>query len=141
MKTFIRYTNALILIAAFAPAARAADIVDTAVGAGNFKTLAAALGAADLVETLKGDGPFTVFAPTDEAFEKLPAGTVAELLKLENKSALAGILTYHVVPGAFMAKQIVGLSGAKTVNGQRVDINVDGSNVTVDGAKVVTTDI
>ena len=141
MKTFIRYTNALILIAAFAPAARAADIVDTAVGAGNFKTLAAALGAADLVETLKGDGPFTVFAPTDEAFEKLPAGTVAELLKLENKSALAGILTYHVVPGAFMAKQIVGLSGAKTVNGQRVAINVDGSNVTVDGAKVVTTDI
>lgn len=119
----------------------AGDIVDTAVKAGNFKTLAAALGAAELVDTLKGAGPFTVFAPTDEAFAKLPEGTVATLLKPENKGALTGVLTYHVVPGKVMAKQVVGLKGAKTVNGQRVDIKVDGSTVMVDGAKVVTTDI
>lgn len=119
----------------------AADIVDTAVQAGKFKTLAAALGAADLVDTLKGDGPFTVFAPTDEAFAALPKGTVETLLKPENKSALAGILTYHVVPGNVMAKQVVGLKSAKTVNGQRVDIKVEGSTVMVDGAKVTATDI
>ncbi|MEM8735514.1 MAG: fasciclin domain-containing protein [Planctomycetota bacterium] len=119
----------------------AADIVDTAVSAGKFKTLAAALGAADLVGTLKGEGPFTVFAPTDEAFAKLPAGTVETLIKPENKGKLTGILTYHVVPGKVMAKQVVGLKGAKTVNGQRVDIKVDGSTVMVDGAKVTTTDI
>lgn len=122
-------------------AAMAGDIVDTAVGAGSFKTLAAALGAADLVDTLKGDGPFTVFAPTDEAFAKLPKGTVETLLEPENKAALTGVLTYHVVPGKVLAKQVVGLKGAKTVNGQRVDIKVDGSTVMVDGAKVVTTDI
>ena len=120
---------------------KAADIVDTAVSAGKFKTLATALGAADLVGALKGDGPFTVFAPTDEAFAKLPAGTVETLLKPENKSKLAGILTYHVVPGSVMAKQVVGLSGAKSLNGQQIDIKVDGSTVMVDGAKVVTTDI
>lgn len=119
----------------------AADIVDTAVQAGKFKTLAAALGAADLVDVLKGKGPFTVFAPTDEAFAKLPEGTVATLLKPENKSKLASILTYHVVPGSVVAKQVVGLNGATTVNGQRVDIKVDGSTVMVDGAKVVATDI
>lgn len=119
----------------------AADIVDTAVAAGKFKTLAAALGAADLVETMKGEGPFTVFAPTDEAFAKLPAGTVETLIKPENKAKLTGILTYHVVSGKVMAKQVVGLKGAKTVNGQRVDIKVDGSTVMVDGAKVTTTDI
>jgi transforming growth factor-beta-induced protein len=119
----------------------AADIVETAVKAGKFNTLAAALGAADLVETLKGPGPFTVFAPTDEAFSKLPAGTVETLLKPENKGKLAGILTYHVVSGKVFAKQVVGLKGAKTVNGQRVDIKVADSIVMVDGAKVVTTDI
>ncbi|MEM8669090.1 MAG: fasciclin domain-containing protein [Planctomycetota bacterium] len=119
----------------------AADIVDTAVGAGKFKTLAAALGAADLVDTLKGDGPFTVFAPTDEAFANLPAGTVETLLKPENKDALTGILTYHVVPGKVLAKQVVGLKGAKTVNGQRVDIKFDSGKVQIDGANVVTTDI
>ena len=119
----------------------AADIVETAVKAGKFNTLAAALQAADLVETLKGPGPFTVFAPTDEAFAKLPAGTVETLLKPENKGALAGILTYHVVGGKVLAKQVVGLKGAKTVNGQRVDIKVADSTVMIDGAKVVTTDI
>ena len=118
-----------------------ADIVDTAVKAGKFKTLAAALGAADLVATLKGPGPFTVFAPTDEAFAKLPAGTVETLLKPENKGKLAGILTYHVVAGRVMAKQVVGLKGAKTINGQRVDIKADDSTVMVDGAQVTTTDI
>ena len=100
MNKLLSYTTAFAVVALLAPASKAADIVDTAVGAGNFKTLAAALGAADLVETLKGKGPFTVFAPTDEAFKKLPEGTVAGLLKPENKAALAGILTYHVVPGS-----------------------------------------
>lgn len=124
-----------------ATASFAGDIVDTAVAAGKFKTLAAALEAADLVETVKGKGPFTVFAPTDEAFAKLPDGTVETLLKPENKAKLAGILTYHVVPGKVMAKQVVGLKGAKSVNGQRIDIKVDGDTVMVDGAKVITTDI
>ena len=118
-----------------------ADIVDTAVKAGKFKTLAAALGAADLVTTLKGPGPFTVFAPTDEAFAKLPAGTVETLLKSENKGKLASILTYHVVAGKVLAKQVVGLKGAKTINGQRIDIKADDSTVMVDGAQVITTDI
>lgn len=125
----------------FSVSARAADIVDTAVGAGNFQTLATALGAADLVATLKGPGPFTVFAPTDEAFAKLPAGTVETLLKPENKSALAGVLTYHVVAGKVTADQVVKLAGAKTVNGQRVDIATGDNGVMVDGALVTTTDI
>src|ERR1700756_1034600 len=90
------------------------DIVDTAVAAGNFKTLAAALQAAGLVDTLKGPGPFTVFAPTDEAFAKLPAGTVEDLLKPENKQKLISILTYHVVAGKVMAKEVVKLHEAKT---------------------------
>jgi len=141
MKKLFSYMAAIALVALLTPVSKAADIVDTAVGAGNFKTLAAALGAADLVDTLKGKGPFTVFAPTDEAFKKLPEGTVAGLLKPENKAALAGILTYHVVPGAVMAEQVVGLTGATTVNGQRVDIKADDNGVSVDGAKVVTTDI
>ena len=93
--------------------------MDTAVAAGSFKTLAAALKAADLVETLKGKGPFTVFAPTDEAFAKLPKGTVEDLLKPENKAKLAGILTYHVVPGKVMAADVVKLTKAKTVQGRR----------------------
>ncbi len=117
------------------------DIVDTAVGAGSFNTLAAALQAAGLVDALKGEGPFTVFAPTDEAFAKLPAGTVETLLKPENKKQLIGILTYHVVPGNVSASKVVTLSGAKTLNGQQVDITVKGGQVQVDNANVVTTDI
>ena len=117
------------------------DIVDTALAAGSFKTLAAALGAADLVGALKGAGPFTVFAPTDAAFAKLPAGTVEGLLKPENKAKLAAILTYHVVSGKVMAADVVKVKGAVTLNGQRVDIKVDGGAVNVDSAKVVTTDI
>ena len=116
-------------------------IVETAVAAGSFKTLVAAVQAAGLVETLNGAGPFTVFAPTDEAFAKLPAGTLEMLLKPENKAKLASILTYHVVPGAVKAADVVKLKTAGTVNGQRVDIKVDGGKVTVDGANVVTTDI
>ena len=117
------------------------DIVDTAVSAGSFKTLAAALTAADLVKTLKGDGPFTVFAPTDEAFAKLPEGTVADLLKPENKSKLVGILTYHVVPGKVMAADVVKLTTAKTVQGGEITIKVDGDKVMVDNANVTKTDI
>ena len=117
------------------------DIVDTAVGAGSFKTLAAALGAADLVDALKGEGPFTVFAPTDAAFAKLPAGTVETLLKPENKDQLTAVLTYHVVAGAVPAKKVADLKGAKTLNGQRVDIAASGGKVTVDKANVVTPDI
>jgi uncharacterized surface protein with fasciclin (FAS1) repeats len=126
-----------------APAKAAAatkNIVDTAVGAGNFKTLVAAVQAAGLAETLSG-GTFTVFAPTDEAFAKLPAGTVENLLKPENKAKLASILTYHVVAGKVMAADVVKLTNAGTVQGQRVDIKAQGGKVTVDGANVVATDI
>jgi transforming growth factor-beta-induced protein len=120
-----------------------ADIVDTAVAAGSFKTLAAALGAADLVATLKSKGPFTVFAPTDAAFAKLPKGTLDDLLKPENKAKLAAILTYHVIAGEVMASTVVTMDGKKaaTVNGASVTIGVKGGKVTVDGANVVTTDI
>lgn len=132
-------------VALAVPGARAADsgkdIVDTAVAAGDFTTLAAALGAAGLVETLKGPGPFTVFAPTDAAFAKLPAGTVETLLKPENKDQLTAILTYHVVPGAVMAADVVTLTGAKTVNGADVAIKVDGGTVMVNEATVTATDI
>ncbi len=117
------------------------DIVDTAVAAGDFKTLAAALEAAGLVDTLKGKGPFTVFAPTDEAFAKLPAGTVEDLLKPENHEKLVSILTYHVVPGKVMAKDVVKLHEAKTVNGREVKIMAEGGKVMVDNANVVKTDI
>lgn len=117
------------------------DIVDTAVEAGSFKTLAAALKAADLIETLKGKGPFTVFAPTDEAFAKLPEGTVETLLKPENKAKLAAILTYHVVAGKVEAKDAVKLKSAKTVNGASFMIKVSDAGVMVDKAKVVKTDI
>jgi uncharacterized surface protein with fasciclin (FAS1) repeats len=117
------------------------DIVDTAVGAGNFKTLTAALKAADLVDTLKGKGPFTVFAPTDEAFAKLPEGTVESLLKPENKKKLVSILTYHVVSGKVLAKDVVKLSEAKTVQGSPVKIVVKDGKVMVDNATVTKTDI
>jgi uncharacterized surface protein with fasciclin (FAS1) repeats len=117
------------------------DIVDTAVAAGNFKTLAAALKAAGLIDTLKGAGPFTVFAPTDEAFAKLPAGTVESLLKPENKEKLVAILTYHVVPGKAMAKDVTGMSSAKTVNGKELKLKVDGGKVMINDAVVITADI
>jgi transforming growth factor-beta-induced protein len=117
------------------------DIVDTAIAAGSFKTLVAAVTAAGLVDTLKGAGPFTVFAPTDEAFAKLPAGTVENLLKPENKTKLQGILTYHAVPGAVMAKDVVNLKSAKTVNGQELTVKASQGSVMIDGAGVVKTDI
>jgi uncharacterized surface protein with fasciclin (FAS1) repeats len=107
-------------------ALKAADIVETAVGAGSFKTLAAALGAAELVDTLKGAGPFTVFAPTDEAFAKLPAGTVESLLKPENKDKLKAVLLLHVVPGSVMAADVVKLKEAKTAGGGTVKISTEG---------------
>ena len=117
------------------------DIVDTAVGAGQFKTLAAALQAAGLVDTLKGAGPFTVFAPTDAAFAKLPAGTVESLLKPENKAKLTAILTYHVVPGAVKAEQVTKLDEAKTVNGAMVKVSTDHGKVMINNANVVKADI
>ncbi len=117
------------------------NIVDIAVAAGNFKTLAAALGAAGLVDTVSGDGPFTVFAPTDAAFAKLPAGTVENLLKPENKDKLTAILTYHVVPGNVMAADVVKLSEAKTVNGKMLKVKVNGGKVMIDDANVTSTDI
>ncbi len=141
MKKFLQTVAALAVVSCSFQIANAGDIVDTAVAAGKFKTLAAALQAADLVTTLKGAGPFTVFAPSDEAFAKLPAGTVESLVKPENKGKLTGILTYHVVPGRVLAKEAMSLKGAVTVNGQRIDIKVEGSNVMIDNAKVVTTDI
>lgn len=117
------------------------DIVDTAVKAGSFQTLVAAVQAAGLVDVLKGDGPFTVFAPTDEAFAALPEGTVESLLKPENRDQLVAILTYHVVPGRVAAADVVKLHEAKTVQGQSVAIHVTDGTVKVDEATVVTTDI
>ncbi len=117
------------------------DIVDTAVAAGSFKTLAAALGAADLVDALKGKGPFTVFAPTDEAFAALPAGTVETLLKPENKALLTAILTYHVVPGSLKAEKVLKADKLVTLNGQKLDLTTSDKGAMVDGAKIVKTDI
>jgi uncharacterized surface protein with fasciclin (FAS1) repeats len=117
------------------------DIVDTAVAAGSFTTLAKALEAAGLLETLKGTGPFTVFAPTDEAFAKLPAGTLDTLLKPENRANLRRILTYHVVPGRVMAADAVKLHSATAVSGDTIAIATHGGGVTVDNAHVVKTDI
>ena len=116
-------------------------VVEAAVAAKTFNTLVAAVKAADLVETLSGDGPFTVFAPSDEAFAALPDGTVEELIKPENKSKLVKILTYHVVPGKVMAKQVVSLKEAKTVEGSTVDITVKDGVVMIDKAKVIKADI
>ncbi len=117
------------------------DIVDTAVSAKSFNTLVTALKAADLVDTLKGPGPYTVFAPTDDAFAKLPAGTVESLLKPENKGKLQAILTYHVVPGKVMSSDAAMLSSAKTVNGQSFKISQSGGNLMVDNARVTQADI
>jgi len=124
--------------------ADAADIVDTAVSAGTFKTLATALGAAELIDTLKGKGPFTVFAPSDEAFAKLPKGTVEDLLKPENKEKLKAVLLIHVVPGSVLAADVVKLKEAKTAGGKTVKITTDGGvKVGTDKgmSKVVKTDI
>ncbi len=117
------------------------DIVDTAVAAGSFKTLVAAVTAAGLVDTLKGTGPFTVFAPSDDAFAKLPAGTVEDLVKPENKTKLSKILTLHVMPGKVLAKDVTGKTlTPKSVGGE--ELHVDGTNgVVVNGAKVTTADI
>ncbi|WP_298863439.1 fasciclin domain-containing protein [uncultured Gimesia sp.] len=147
MKRFSKNSAALLTLLAFmvsstlTQAADKKDIVDTAVSAGSFKTLAAALGAADLVGALKGEGPFTVLAPTDAAFEKLPAGTVESLLKPENKDKLIAILTYHVIPGKVASKNVVKLKGAKTLNGQRVNIQAKDGKVNVDGAIIEAVDI
>lgn len=146
LKTFAIGTMAAVMMTVAAAAPRAAsadpkDIVDTAVAAGSFTTLAKALAAADLVDTLKGSGPFTVFAPTDAAFAKLPAGTVESLLKPENKKKLQRILTYHVVAGKVTAADVVKLQSAKAVSGDTITIKTQGGGVQVDGAQVVKTDI
>ena len=133
--------GALVVSAPMMAGKKAADIVDTAVAAGSFKTLAAALQAAGLIDTLKGDGPFTVFAPTDAAFAKLPAGTVENLLKPENKAALVKILTYHVVSGKVLAKDVVKLHEANTVAGPNVSINAGSMGVKINESNVTKTDI
>lgn len=120
---------------------QAMDIVQTAIGAGSFKTLVAAVQAGGLVETLQGPGPFTVFAPTDEAFAKLPPGTIEELLKPENKSKLVAILTYHVVPGKVLSTDVVKVTSAKTVQGQNLSVKVSDTKVMIDNAQVVQADI
>lgn len=117
------------------------DIVDTAIDAGSFGTLVAAVQAADLVTTLKSPGPFTVFAPTDDAFNKLPAGTVEDLLRPENIGQLQSILTYHVVPGRVLAADVVNLTSVTTVQGQELTVSVEDGVVKIDGATVVQTDI
>jgi uncharacterized surface protein with fasciclin (FAS1) repeats len=145
MKIARTLTLATFLVAALiAPVGQAAekpgDIVAVASGAGSFNTLVAAVKAAGLVETLQGKGPFTVFAPTDEAFAKLPAGTVESLLKPENKEKLIAILTYHVVPGKVMAADVKTMM-AKTVNGQELNIKAAYGKVMINEAKVVKTDV
>jgi len=122
------------------PAANATDIVETAVSNGSFKTLVAAVEAAGLVETLKGEGPFTVFAPTDDAFAALPAGTVKDLLKPENKNKLVAVLTYHVVPGKVMAADLKDGMTAGTVQGAKVTFDLD-NGPKINDARVVTPDV
>jgi uncharacterized surface protein with fasciclin (FAS1) repeats len=141
MRTFALALAAAATLAV-APTAQAQtkDIVETAVAAGSFNTLAAALKAAGLVETLKGKGPFTVFAPTDEAFKKLPAGTVENLLKPENKAKLVSILTYHVVSGKVMAKDVKP-GKVKTVEGSDADVMAHGNGLMINNANIVKTDI
>jgi len=144
MKTMLTFSSLVlvgILVAATAQAQQTKNIVDTAVAAGSFTTLAKALTAADLVPTLQGPGPFTVFAPTDAAFAKLPAGTVENLLKPENKDKLRRILTYHVVPGTVRAADVVKLQSAKAVSGDTITIKVADGKVNVDAANVTQTDI
>jgi uncharacterized surface protein with fasciclin (FAS1) repeats len=145
MKSKIAYfagaVAAALTVAVSGAHAAEADLVDTAVASGQFQTLAAAIEAAGLVETLKGPGPFTIFAPTDEAFAKLPEGTVETLLLPENKDQLIAILTYHVVPGEVTAAQVVGLDSAETVNGGMLEIDASNGAVMVNDANVTETDI
>ena len=143
MKTMITFTSLVlvgILAAAPAHAQQPKNIVDTAVAAGSFTTLAKALTAADLVATLKGPGPFTVFAPTDESFAKLPAGTLESLLRPENKDKLRRVLTYHVVAGEVRAADVVKLQSAKAVSGDTITVKVRDGKVHVDDANVIKTD-
>lgn len=146
MKSFkslimLMFITALISTNALADKHENKDIVDTAISSGSFNTLVAAIKSADLVETLKGEGPFTVFAPTDEAFAKLPEGTLEDLLKPENKKKLVAILTYHVVSGQVTSDKVVELKEAETVNGQSINIKVEDGKVMVDNANVVVTDV
>ena len=146
MRVFKIGLAVLALMAGFAGSVKAEsmpdkDIVDIAASAGSFKTLVAAVQAAGLVEALKGQGPLTVFAPTDEAFGRLPAGTVENLLKPENKDKLIAVLTYHVVPGRVTAGEVVNLDSAKTINGRSLKISAQEGKVMVDGAQVTATDI
>jgi len=150
MKTFGASTLVLAILLAIVEPVSAADkcgknagkdVVDTAMAGKDFSTLVAAVKAAGLVETLKGAGPFTVFAPTNEAFAKLPKGTLESLLQPENKDKLAGILTYHVVAGKVLAQDVVKLSEAETVQGSKAKVQVKDGEVWIDGAKVVKTDI
>lgn len=144
MNAFTRLASTVIIagtVALSSTVAMAKDIVDTAAENSQFSTLVAAVQAAGLVDTLKGDGPFTVFAPTNEAFAKLPAGTVENLLKRENKDQLVAVLTYHVVPGKVMSADLAGKKlSAKTLQGSNVDIDAM-NGVSVDNAKVITADI
>lgn len=139
-RTFLALTASTFLAAPAMAGSHAKDIVDTAVGAGSFTTLVAAVEAAGLVETLKGPGPFTVFAPTDAAFAALPAGTVEDLLKPENKDKLAAILTYHVVPGKVMSTDLTEGQKAATVQGAEVTITLEGG-AKVNGATISQPDV
>ncbi|REL26508.1 fasciclin domain-containing protein [Thalassotalea euphylliae] len=146
-KIWVKAVSVVMLLSAFAVSAggysykKQKDIVDVAASNQSFTTLVAAVKAAGLVDTLKGKGPYTVFAPTNAAFAKLPAGTVENLLKPENKDKLIEILTYHVVPSKFYAKQVVNIDAAKTVQGSSVDITAMNGKVMIDNAKVIKTDI
>ena len=145
-KTFAVATVAAVVLTVAASGTTAVraetrDVVDTAIAAGSFKTLAKALDAAGLVTTLKGAGPFTVFAPTDEAFAKLPNGTLETLLKPENKEKLRRILTYHVVAGKVMASDVVKLQSAKAVSGDTITVKVQDGVVRVDNATVTSADV
>ena len=145
MKSLIKSIVCFVSLAALsigtASSAEKKNIVDTAVAAGSFKTLAAALGAAGLADTLKGDGPFTVFAPTDEAFAKLPAGTVESLLKPENKAKLVDILTYHVVSGDVDSKAAMKLSTATALNKKTIQLKVKDGALYLNESKVTTADV
>jgi uncharacterized surface protein with fasciclin (FAS1) repeats len=147
LKKLLTTISIVVASVAFIPASYAnhhgekKDIVDVAVENGSFNTLVAAVKAAGLVETLKGEGPFTVFAPTDAAFEKLPEGTVAMLLKPENKDKLVSVLTYHVVAGKVMASDVVKVTSATTVQGQYVMVKVNGDKVMINDAHVVIADV
>ena len=151
MKTYLKYfvgaftalalTLTSPLLAGHHSKSKKQDIVDIAAGSETFTTLVAAVQAAGLVETLKADGPYTVFAPTNEAFAKLPAGTVENLLKPENRAELVKVLTYHVVPGKVYAKDVIKLKAAPTVQGQSARVSTDGHGVKIDNANVIKTDI